>query len=148
VPREHVLELLPAGLVFEQDVIAALDAHELTAGNLAGDARRAARIDDLIVRDLDDQRRNADLLQALEHAQLGEHLHEATGDFLRRHLPLQLCVPLSRLRRRLRHEQVREHRGERHVVLTPACDNQLLHQLPLLRARAGAVAPAGHQRRI
>jgi hypothetical protein len=36
VPRERILEFLPAGLVFEQDVIAAVDADELAARNLAG----------------------------------------------------------------------------------------------------------------
>src|SRR5215471_16045298 len=99
VARERILELAPAGLVLEQDVIAAVDADEAAARNLAGDAYCRTRIHGLFARDLEHQRGYFDLLEPRVQVQICQYTHEAAGDFLAGALALQFGIPVAGFRR-------------------------------------------------
>ena len=155
-------ESLPGRLGLDEDVIAALQRHEVRAGNFRGEQPALLERNARIAARVHHHRRHSHLRQQRTHVDLAERFENARGDLRLRRRAHQVAEPAHLLGVRVRNEQRREQLAERRILLAPALADQLDQRLavaarlrrraaPSLRrssrtARAASRAPDGARR--
>src|SRR5438046_5183385 len=145
-PPEFVDPAPPSQLVFEQQVIVALERHETRARDETRDQAALGEGHSRVAHTMQDERRTGDLREERYDVDFVEHAHEAPGIHGRGRNALQLVEPAMLLGSAAGNELRGEELPKSRILLAPAQLCQLAHHLgffALALAGTPVQAPAG-----
>ena len=139
---ERFAEALPRRLGLDEDVVAALQRHEVRAGNFRGEQPALLERNARVAARVHDQRRHSHARQQRTHVDLAERFENARRDFRLRRGAHQVAEPAHLLGVRVRNEQRCEQLAERRIFLAPALADQLVQRLAVAARFVAALRPA------